>query len=341
MSSIHTSNLEAIKPQAICDGGTRAMANKENFPLLKGMALYSLRLDSGGVREPHWHPNAAELSYCLAGKALMTIFSPGAGHDTFTVDTGDIVFVPRGYLHHIENINQGETKFAIAFNHEMPEDIGISGSTGSMPDNVLGATFKLGAEYFGKFKKSSQDLLITSRTNPKVVTSTNYEKIPNYHKFNLSAFPPLVQSKGGTVSLGNANSFEILNGLACYLLTLKPKGIREPHWHPNAAELDYVISGKARMTIFSPTNKVDTFEVGPGEIVFIPSAYFHYIENVNDNEDMQFAVFFNHELPEDIGISGAFGAYSNEVLGSVFGLEPKILNALPKYQEDLFVVAGG
>ena len=51
----------------------------------------------------------------------MTIFSPGAGHDTFTVDPGEIVYVPRGYLHHIENINQGGTKFAIAFNHELPK----------------------------------------------------------------------------------------------------------------------------------------------------------------------------------------------------------------------------
>ncbi|HET7146984.1 MAG TPA: hypothetical protein VFI73_00650 [Candidatus Nitrosopolaris sp.] len=33
--------------------------------------------------------------------------------------------------------------------------------------------------------------------------------------------------------------------------------------------------------------------------------------------------------------------YSNEVLGSIFGLHPKILEALPKYQEDLFVVAAG
>jgi oxalate decarboxylase len=167
----------------------------------------------------------------------MTIFSPGAGHNTFTVNEGEIVYIPKGYLHHIENINHGETKFAIAFNHEMPEDIGISGSTGSMADRVLGATFGLGSEYFGNFKKSNHDLIITSKSNSKVTSST-YQKVPNYHKFNLKAFPPMVQSKGGTVSLGNANNFGILSGLACYLLTLKPKGIREPHWHPNAAELD-------------------------------------------------------------------------------------------------------
>jgi oxalate decarboxylase len=339
MNSIHTFNIETAEPQAVRNGGTRTMANKRNFSLLKGMALYSLRLDSGGVREPHWHPNAAELSYCLSGRALMTIFSPGAGHDSFTVDTGEIVYVPKGYLHHIENINHGETKFAIAFNHESPEDIGISGSTSSMTNNVLASTFGLGSEYFGKFKKSSQDVLITSRSNNNNDVTT-YQKIPNYHKFNLKGFQPTVRSRGGTVSLGSANNFGILSGLACYLLTLKPKGIREPHWHPNAAELDYVISGRGRMTVFSPGDNVDTFEVGPGEIVFIPSAYFHYIENVNASEDMQFAVFFNHERPEDIGISGAFGAYSNEVLGSIFGLQPKILDALPKYQEDLFVVAG-
>ena len=208
-------------------------------------------------------------------------------------------------------------------------------------DRVLGATFGVESEYFSNFKKSNHDLIMTSKSNSIKNNTATYQQIPNYHKFNLKGFPPTVQSKGGTVSLGNANNFEILNGLACYLLTLKPKGIREPHWHPNAAELDYVISGRARMTIFSPSDKVDTFEVGPDEIVFIPPGYFHYIENLESNEDMQFAVFFNDERPEDIGISGAFGGYSNDVLGSLFGVETKVLDSLPKYPEDLFVVAGG
>ena len=94
------------------------------------------------------------------------------------------------------------------------------------------------------------------------------------------------------------------------------------------------------MIIFSPGGDVDTFEVGPDEIVCIPTAYFHYIENIGD-EELHFAVFFSHEKPQDIGISGAFGSYSNEVLGAVFNVNSKIFESLPKYQENLLVVEGG
>lgn len=107
------------------------MANAENFPILKGAALYSLHLDKGGIREPHWHPNAAELSYCLTGKALMTIFSPGSGHDTFTVDAGEIAYIPSAYFRYTENIGVEDMQFAVFFNDQQPQDIGISGSFGA------------------------------------------------------------------------------------------------------------------------------------------------------------------------------------------------------------------
>ena len=67
----------------------------------------------------------------------MTIFSPAQVMIPLLSIQARLYLFLKGYLHHIENINHGETKFAIAFNHEMPEDIGISGSTGSMTDKYL------------------------------------------------------------------------------------------------------------------------------------------------------------------------------------------------------------
>jgi oxalate decarboxylase/phosphoglucose isomerase-like protein (cupin superfamily) len=37
--------------------------------------------------------------------------------------------------------------------------------------------------------------------------------------------------------------------------------------------------GQAMMTVFVRGCNIDTFELDPGEIAFIPSAYFHCIEN--------------------------------------------------------------
>ena len=81
----------------------------------------------GGIREPHWHPNASELSYCIKGQAAMTIFSPGNNHDTFTIKPGEMTYVPRGYIHDIQNVGDEEAKFVLAFNNELPQDLGISG----------------------------------------------------------------------------------------------------------------------------------------------------------------------------------------------------------------------
>jgi oxalate decarboxylase len=354
MTSPHVFNLDTAMPQISNISGSRTIVNADNFPIFNGngMAAYLLRLKQGGVYEPHWHPNAAELSYCINGRAIMTIFSPNAGYDSFTIDPGELVFVPRGYIHDIENTSDQEAKFVTAFNYEQPQEIGISGSVGSMPDRVLNATFGIKpptATFFNGFNnKSPKDIVIGSKppanTLGAAATTTpadnNMTRIVNPHKFNLEGIPPQVQTAGGTVALGNANTFPILNGLACYSLRLNPNGIREPHWHPNAAELDYVIEGRARMTILSPGGSVDTFEVSPGQIVLIPPAYFHYIENPDSINNMHFAVFFGHEKPEDIGISGALSAYSNEVLAAVFNLDSTLFDKLPKLEEDVFVVTG-
>jgi quercetin dioxygenase-like cupin family protein len=97
MALPHVFNLDMTIPQiSNINGGSRTIVNADNFPILNGngMAAYLLRLKKRGVYEPHWHPNAAELSYCINGRAIMTIFSPNAGYDSVTIDPGELVFVP-------------------------------------------------------------------------------------------------------------------------------------------------------------------------------------------------------------------------------------------------------
>ena len=144
-----------------------------------------------------------------------------------------MTYVPQGYIHDIQNVGNEEAKFVIAYNNELPQDLGISGSVGWMTNRVMDATFGIKPPgFFDQLNyKDQHDVVIAPK--PAVVSPASYAvSTPNAHKFNLEAIPPQIQTAGGSVALGNANSFPILNGLALYSLRFKPGGIREPHWHP-------------------------------------------------------------------------------------------------------------
>ena len=47
----------------------------------------------------------------------------------------------------------------------------------------------------------------------------------------------------------------------------------EPHWHPQTAEMGYVLEGRERMTILDPDGTRDTYELHSGDVYFIPPAY--------------------------------------------------------------------
>jgi oxalate decarboxylase/phosphoglucose isomerase-like protein (cupin superfamily) len=62
-----------------------------------------MRIKAGSLREPHWHPNADEWQYYVAGRARMTVFGSHGRVRTEEFDAGDVGYVPQGYGHYIEN----------------------------------------------------------------------------------------------------------------------------------------------------------------------------------------------------------------------------------------------
>ena len=331
----HLFQFSRLKPQNINNGGSRILATKSNFPALQGMSLYKLMLNPKAVREPHWHANADELGYCLQGKALVSIFATGNVKSTFQIEKGQAFFIPSGSLHSIENVGEDPIEIILQFSSDTPEDFALSTSFGMFSDAVLGNTWHVPANKFQSFKRTTKEVFIAEGKTPfNIPDDAHYHTV---YQYNLDTASPLVSTQGGTAKVARKDVWPILHRQALYSLLLNGAGMREPHWHPETAELGYVEKGKGRMSIMSPSGKIDTYVMEPGDIYFIPKAYPHHIENLTD-EDLHLLIFFDQPMPADIGFTASIKSFPNEVLTEVLKIPKDFFTSLPTYYQDLFIV---
>ena len=57
--------------------------------------------------------------------------------------------------------------------------------------------------------------------------------------------PQYRNSRRAEARIVDSRNFPAEQNIAAALLTIKPGGMRELHWHPNASEWQYYISGEA------------------------------------------------------------------------------------------------
>jgi oxalate decarboxylase/phosphoglucose isomerase-like protein (cupin superfamily) len=106
-----------------------------NFPVLKGMAIQDLDMAPGERRAAHFHPNAAQLDYCISGIGEIGIVGPDGDHHVFALQPGDAAFVPQGYVHWIENTSDAHSRLILIAAHDRPETIDIQSMYATVPDN--------------------------------------------------------------------------------------------------------------------------------------------------------------------------------------------------------------
>jgi oxalate decarboxylase len=165
----------------------------------------------------------------------------------------------------------------------------------------------------------------------------------NPYLFDLAKSAPIVKKKSGTVRGAYEKNFPVVSGQSAgmFLVILDKGGIREPHWHPDAWEFDYCISGKARMSVVAPDNTWQIFDVEPGQIVFVPQGYFHYFENIGADK-LHFLVVFNNsaaETDDDIGITVSLGGIPRHVLAATFGVPEKVFDQIPKLHKEVVLTS--
>lgn len=141
--------------------------------------------------------------------------------------------------------------------------------------------------------------------NKMPYANSNGLKLRDYRMQTNKVISPLITEKVGKVHMLDKTQFPVLDGVTCYTLELWEECMRLPHWHPNAAEIGYVISGTIEILIWRSPGETAVFTLGPGMCWFIPKAALHSLNNVG-NEQARLLVGFSSDRPQDIDLPVAF-----------------------------------
>jgi oxalate decarboxylase len=147
------------------------------------------------------------------------------------------------------------------------------------------------------------------------------------HKFRLGQQRPEVWA-GGEEYIVDSHEFPIATTITGVILKLKPGGLRELHWHPNADEWQYYIRGQARVTVFGAHGRIQTQELGPGQVAFIQAGFGHYVEQMGP-EQTEILITFPSGEYQEISLSTWLASNPAQLLAENFGLSLAEVAKLP------------
>jgi oxalate decarboxylase len=101
-----------------------------------------------------------------------------------------------------------------------------------------------------------------------------------------------------------------------------------------------MLSKEKYVSPYCPNGKVETDEIGKGQVFFVPAGYFHYLENSDQVNGGSVASFFGNENPEFIGLVGGLSSFSNEVLGATFNKDSNFFSNLPRLVKNVLIASG-
>ena len=159
-------DVEEMQAPTFAEGvGSAKKARSQYWSILTNIAMYSLRIEDEGMREVHWHPETVELGYIHEGRARMSIMDPDGSVDVFTLEPGDVYFIPASYPHQIEVIGEKEIHFLIFFDQPMPKDVGFRQAGAVLGKEVMAAAFGVEKSLLPDFPWNVEDPLLVAKKN--------------------------------------------------------------------------------------------------------------------------------------------------------------------------------
>ncbi len=315
-------------------GGWAREVTERELPAATSLAGVNMALKPGGIRELHWHKEA-EWAYMLAGRARITVVDAQGRNFIDDVGLGDLWNFPAGIPHSIQGLEEG-CEFLLVFdngNFSENQTFLITDWFAHTPREVL-------AKNFGVSEAAFKDL-------PTDVEHTRYVfagKVPGplesdgvkspagptpiSYSYRMLADAP-IKVAGGQVRIVDSSKFPAASTIAAALVEIEPGGMRELHWHPNADEWQYYISGRGRMTVFASGSVARTFDYQAGDVGYVPFAMGHYVANTG-SDTLRYLEMFRSPYFADVSLSQWMGLTPPELVQAHLNLDQEMMQALSK-----------
>ena len=330
-------NSFSVAHRRVQPGGWTRQVTVEDFPISKDIAGVNMRLTAGGIRELHWH-EAAEWALMLSGKGRITALDYDGRGFVKDVVKDDLWFFPPGVPHSIQGLEPDGCEFLLVFdngNFSEGNTTLITDWLRHVPPEVLAKNWGVAEKALDElYTVPPEGLFIFQKGVPgplevdqKAVAGAKGIS-PVAFDFPMHSMAPTFKTKSGEVRVVDAQNFPVTTTSMAHVI-VKPGGLRELHWHPNANEWSYFLQGKGRMTVFFTAGKARTMDVNTGDVGYVPQTFGHYVENTGDT-DLIFIEMFKASHFQDLSLSTWVTHAPAQLVTDHLRISTKTLQAIPQ-----------
>jgi oxalate decarboxylase len=304
-------------------GWTRQVTGRE-LGISTTIAGVDMRLNSGSVRELHWH-KAAEWAYMLYGTARITAVDPSGHNFVDDVGVGDLWYFQGGTPHSIQGLNPDGCEFLLVFddgNFDEDNTFLISDWFKHVPNDVLAKNFGAPASAFGHTPDPSELYIFPAPVpgplaSDKIAGATPVTQSFSHkmmaqeqkrdrtdHRFQY--FPGLNHNRGGS-GRGRARR-HARTALAS-----------------QRRRMEYYIQGQARMGVFGASGQARTFDYQAGDVGYVHFAMGHYIEHTGGTT-LRFLEMFKSSYYADVSLDQWMALTPPELVEAHLKLGPEVMD---------------
>ena len=329
-----------IAPKRIQNGGWAREVTQVDFAISTEISGVNMRLTAGGIREMHWHQQA-EWAIMTNGNCRITILDALGRPYVQDVTVGDLWYFPAGLPHSLQGLGPDGAEFILAFDNGHSSEYNTLLPTDWLahtPPEVLAKSFGVSADAFKDIPLQNRWIFQGEIPGPlaadQAAVQSDAGETPFPFTFALSGMTPNKITAGGQVQIADSHNFTVSTTVAAALVTVKPGGIRELHWHPNADEWQYYIKGEGRMTVFNTGPVARTADFRAGDLGYVKKSFGHYVENTGAT-DLVFLEIFKSDRFEEVSLSDWFAHTPPALVAATFNLDPAVIAQFPKTRPDV------